>query len=72
MSGHRPWRELTKRFTAEDRASVETGAAEIVADSDRRERPRKSHSGPSRSAPRPPGEAPAAGPPRFLNPRGCR
>ena len=38
MSGHHPWRELTKYFTAEDREVVEAGAAEIVADSDRRER----------------------------------
>ena len=34
----RPWSELTKHFTPEDREVVEAGAAEIVADSDRRER----------------------------------
>ncbi len=38
MSGHHPWSELTKHFTAEDREIVEAGAAEIVADSDGRER----------------------------------
>ena len=38
MSGHHPWSELTKHFTAEDREVVDAGAAEIVADSDRRER----------------------------------
>ena len=38
MSGHHPWSELTKHFTPEDREIVEAGAAEIVADSDRRAR----------------------------------
>ena len=38
MSGHHPWSELTRHFTPEDREIVEAGAAEIVADSDRRER----------------------------------
>ena len=38
MSGHHPWSELTKHFTPEDLKTVEVGAAEVVADSDRRER----------------------------------
>ena len=38
MSGHHPWSELTKHFTPEDREIVEAGSAEIVTDSDRRER----------------------------------
>lgn len=37
MSGRHLWSELTKHFTPEDRESIEAGAAEIVADSDRRE-----------------------------------
>ena len=59
MSGHHPWSELTKNFTAEDRETVETGAAKIVADSDRRERLRESRSQPSRTAPRRTSVAPA-------------
>ena len=51
MSGHHPWSELTKHFTPEDREIVETGAAEIVADSDRRERLEQRRAGP---APGPP------------------
>lgn len=38
MSGHHPWSDLTKHFSPEDREIVEAGAAEIVADSDLRER----------------------------------
>ncbi len=44
MSGHHPWSELTKHFTPEDLEIVEAGTAEIVADSDRRER-RAEHQG---------------------------
>lgn len=56
MSGHQPWRELTKHFTAKDRELVESGAAEIVADSDRREavaqnRPRASRVAQRRAVP---------------------
>ena len=65
MSGHHPWSELTKHFTAEDREIVETGAAEIVADSDRRERLEKRRAGAApkpaqRSRPAPPTGQPAA------------
>ena len=52
MSGRRPWSESTKHVTAEDREIVETGAAEIVADSDQRERLRDFRSQPPRIAPR--------------------
>ena len=48
MSGHHPWSELTKHFTPEDREIVESGAAEIVADSDRRERREKQPARPAR------------------------
>ena len=51
MSGHHPWSELTKHFTAEDRQVVEAGTAEIVADSDRRERLEERRGG---AAPKPP------------------
>ena len=66
MSGHRPWSELTKHFTAEDREIVETGAAEIVADSDRHERQEKRRAGaapkpPQRTRPAQPSGQPAAG-----------
>ena len=66
MSGHHPWNELTKHFTAEDRAIVETGAAEIVADNDRRERLEKRRAStavkpPQRTRPAPPTGQPASG-----------
>lgn len=38
MSGHHPWGGLTKHFTPEDREIIKAGMAEIVTDSDRRER----------------------------------
>ena len=38
MSGRHPWSDLTKHFTPEDRENIKAGTAEIVADSDRRER----------------------------------
>ena len=38
MSGHHPWSDLTKHFNTEDRKTVQTRAAEILVDSDRRER----------------------------------
>lgn len=65
MSGHHPWSELTKHFTAEDREVVEAGAAEIVADSDRRERLEQRRAGaapkpPRRTRPAPPAVPPAA------------
>jgi len=65
MSGHRPWSELTKHFTPEDREAVEAGAAEIVADSDRRERLEQRRAGaapetPRRTRPAPPAGQPAA------------
>ncbi len=41
MSGHHPWRDLTKHFTPEDREIVEAGAADVIVDSDRRERQQK-------------------------------
>ncbi len=47
MSGHHPWSELTKHFTPEDVEVVEAGTAEIVADSDRRERKVDQPPGPS-------------------------
>ena len=50
MSGHHPWSELTKRFTPEDREIVEAGAAQIVADSDRRERLAERPARPSRAS----------------------
>ena len=63
MSGHHPWSELTKHFTAEDWEVVEAGAAEVVADSDRRERLEQR---PAAAAPKPPlrtRPAPPAGQP---------
>ena len=45
MSGHHAWSELTKHFTPEDRKTVKAGAAEIVADSDRRERRKQGRAG---------------------------
>ncbi len=48
MTGHHPWSELTKHFTPEDREIVEAGAAEIVADSDQRERREERPSRPAR------------------------
>ncbi len=53
MSGHHPWSELTKHFTAKDREVVEAGAAEIAADSDKRERLAPDRAPASRSARRP-------------------
>ena len=50
MSGHHPWSELTKHFTAEDQEIVEAGAAEIVVDSDRRERQEERPARPRRVA----------------------
>ena len=51
MSGHHPWSELTKHFTPEDQEIVEAGAAEIVADSDRREREVERPARPARVSP---------------------
>ena len=50
MSGHHPWSELTKHFTPEDREIVEAGAAEIVADSDGRERQEERPARPRRAS----------------------
>ena len=47
MSGHHPWSDLTKHFNTEDRKTVQTRAAEILVDSDRRERLRESRPQPS-------------------------
>ena len=63
MSGHHPWRELTKHFTAEDREVVEAGAAEIVADGDRRERLEKRRAGATPKPPQRTRPAPSAGQP---------
>ena len=65
MSGHHPWSELTKHFTPEDREIVEAGAAEIVADSDRRARLEQRRASatskpPQRTRPAPPAGLPAA------------
>ena len=60
MSGHHPWSELTKHFTPEDRKTVEAGAADIVADSDRRERRKQRHAGRAPHPSQPPSPAPPA------------
>ena len=52
MSGHHPWSELTKHFSPEDREIVEAGAAEIVGDSDRREREAERTARPARVSPK--------------------
>ena len=63
MSGHHPWSELTKHFTPEDGKNVEAGAAEIVADSDRRERRKQRRAGQAPHPSQPPSPAPPARPP---------
>lgn len=65
MSGHHSWSELTKHFTPEDREIVEAGAADIVADSDLREREadllaRKACVSPQGGASAPPASDPVA------------
>ncbi|MCY4507749.1 MAG: hypothetical protein OXG35_12440 [Acidobacteria bacterium] len=67
MSGHHPWSELTKHFTPEDREIVDAGAAEIVADSDRREREVER---PARVSPQGGATAPPAPDPAALRPDG--
>ena len=63
MSGHRLWSELTKHFTPEDREVVDAGAAEIVADSDCRERLKQRRDGAGPEPPRRTRPAPPAGQP---------
>ena len=58
MSGHHPWSELTKHFTPEDLKTVEAGAAEVVADSDRRERRKQRRAGQAPHSSQPPSPAP--------------
>ncbi len=70
MSGHDPWNELTRHFTPEDREIVEVGAAEIVADSDRREREAGRTARPARVSTQGGATAPASPDPAALRPDG--
>ena len=70
MSGHHPWSELTRHFTPEDREIVEAGAAEIVADSDRREREAERPARPARVSPQGGATARPAPDPAALRPDG--
>ena len=70
MSGHHAWSELTKHFTPEDREVVEAGAAEIVADSDRRERQDQRPARPTDAARQGGADPPPVQTPAVLRPDG--
>ena len=67
MSGHHPWRDLTRHFTPEDLEIIEAGTAEIVAESDRRERRAERPASPSRAT----RQAGVFGPPAPASGRDC-